>query len=444
MRGVAAALQDDWMVPQSWSRLLVALTRPANRLPTRMRLRLVELFIRNLGAPQSLAGDVKAESLAQWAVDLYASDDPGYDTIVLGAPSGGIGHLAALLGAPFLSELFVTRYRYQGEPDDVVSYMKFGSSLAKIVLENNPSLLVVNHYDPVHDRFMVPHVNYLRMKLLELPDAYQRFIARRLRPGGTILFADCHSPWLQYRLSRRHHFQVGGLGGIADEGYIQGSEEVRRYLAGKHARSASPPASWTLPLPWLPERESEWGSLQQFRRSVEIFASENGYRFLALNGAHPSDFSRIAFYASHQAILNAGQEPSGVLADCFTLTSPTGALRAGLVPLWLPFNCVDSLAFLGEMAPEFPPGKPVLLAPAPSFSPSWDVAGADAWATACGPQTVATWLGIDPKAYPVDVAGLFRFLPALQSWCDRAGARARPSFTVADLEALISRGRVER
>jgi hypothetical protein len=442
MRGVAAALKDEWMVPQSWSRLLVALTRPANRLPTRVRLRLVEFFVRNLGAAQSLADEVKTEGLAQWAVDLYGSDGPGYDTIVLGAPSGGIGHLAALLGAPFLSELFVTRYRYRGEADDVTSYQRFGSSLAKVVLENNPDLLVVNHYDPVHDRVMVPHVNYLRMKLLELPAAYRRFIVGRLQPGGTILFADCRHPWSQYRISRRHHFQVGGLGGIADADYVQGSEEVRRYLAKKHPRSASPPVSWALPLPWLPERESEWGSLQQFRRSVETFASENGYRFLALNGTHPSDFSRIAFYASHQAILNAGQEPSGVLADCFTLTSPTGALRAGLLPLWLPFNCVDSLAFLGEMAPEFPPGKPVLLAPAPSFSPSWDVAQVDAWAAACGPQGGVTWLGVDPKAYPVDVAGLFRFLPALQSWCDAAGARPRPPFTIAALQGLMSRGSV--
>ena len=179
-------------------------------------------------------------------------------------------------------------------------------------------------------------------------------------------------------------------------------------------------------------------SLQAFRRSVETYASENGYRFLALNGAHPADFSRIAFYASRQAILNMGQEPSGVLADCFTLTSPTGALRAGLLPLWLPFNCVDSLSFLGEMAPEFPPGKPVLLAPAPSFSPSWDVAQADARATACGPQADVTWLGIDPAAYPLDVAGLFRFLPALQAWCAHAGTRPHSAWTIADLEALMS------
>jgi hypothetical protein len=443
MRGVAAALNDEWMVPQSWSRLLVALTRPANYLPESMRLRLVRFFVRNLGVPQSVAGEVTAEGLAQWAVDLYGNG-PGFDTIVLGAPSGGIGHLAALLGAPFLSELFVTRYRYQGEPDDVAGYQRFGGSLATTVLQNNPDLLVVNHYDPIHDRFMVSSVNYLRMKLLQLPAAYQDFITRRLRPGGTILFADCHYPWRQYRVSRRHHFQVGGLGGIADADYVQGSQEVRQYLAAKHARSASPPGSWALPLPWLPERESEWGSLQQFRRSAETFASENGYRFLALNGTHPSDFSRIAFFASHQAIVNSGREPSGVLADCFTLTSPTGALRAGLLPLWLPFDCLDSLAFLGEMAPEFPPGKPVLLAPAPNFSPSWDVARANQWVEACGPQADVTWLGIDPRAYPVDVAGMFRFMPALEAWCDAAGLRPRPSFTIADLEALINRGTVQR
>jgi hypothetical protein len=441
MRGVAAALKDEWMVPQAWPRLLVALTGPANHLPEKLRLRLIDLFVRNVGVPGALAAKVKTEGLAQWAVNLYGSEGPTYDTIVLGAPNGGIGHLAALLGAPFLSEHFLTRYRYEGDPDDVASYQAAGASLAKTILENNSDLLVVNHYDPVHDRFLVPYVNYLRMKLLDLPVAYRHFIQRRLKPGGTILFADCRHPWRQYRVSHRHHFQVGGLGGLTDADYVQGSPEVERYLAEKgKSRRTKPEAqrrSWATNLPWLPERESEWGSLQPFRRSAETFASENGYRFLALNGTHPADFSLIAFYASRQAHLEMGQEPAGVLVDCFTLTSPTGALRAGLLPLWLPFNCVDSLSFLGEMAPEFPSGKPVLLAPAPGFSPSWDVARAEQWIAACGPQADITWLGINPAAYPVDVAGLFRFLPALQSWCAQAGARARPSFTIAGLEALM-------
>jgi hypothetical protein len=443
MRGVAAALNDQWMIPQSWSPLLVALTRPANHLPQRTRLWLIDHFVRNLGTPQDLAHQVTADGLAQWAVDLYGADGAAFDTVVLGAPSGGIGHLASLLGAPFLSEHFVTRYRYRGDPDDVTAYSACGTSLARTIIANNPDLYVVNHYDPIHDRFLVPYVNYLRMKLLALPAPYQQFITRRLRPGGTILFADCRYRWGQYRVSRWHTLQVGGLGGLTDIDYVRGSPEVERYLAdkqrGPRQRTSAPRANWSVPLPWLPQRESEWGSLQAFRRSVETFASENGYRFVGLKGEHPSDYSRIAFYATQQAILELGAEPSGVLVDCFTLTSPTGALRAGLLPLWLPFNCLDSLAFLQDMAAEFPPGKPILLAPLPSFAPSWDVTRAEQWQAACGPQAGVAWLGIDPHAYPVDLAGMFRFLPALQEWCAKSGPHEHPAFAVADLEKLIRR-----
>jgi hypothetical protein len=441
MRAVAAALADRWMVPQSWPRLLVALTGPANRLPQQARLWLIDRFVRNLGVPQSLASSVTAEGLARWAVDLYGSEGPAFDTVVLGAPSGGVGHLAALLGAPFLSEHFVTRYRSRNHPDDATGYLTCGSSQASTILENNPDLWVVSHFDPVHDRFLVPYVNYVRMKLVTLPAAYQHFIRRRVRPGGTILFADCRFGWGQYRVSGRHSFQVGGLGGIPDVDYVRGSPEVERYLTEVQGRQrkkpASPRRSWTVSLPRLPQRESEWGSLPAFRRAVETFASENGYRFLGLNGSHPADFSRMAFLASRQAIREMGLEPGGVLIDCFTLTSPTGALRAGLLPLWLPFNCLDSLRFLQDMAPQFPPGKPILLAPVPGFSPSRDVARAEQWLAACGPKADVTWLGIDPAAYPVDLAGIFRFLPALQTWCARNSFTVRPAFTVAGLEALI-------
>ncbi len=445
MRGVAAALQDEWMVPQPWPRILTALTGAANRLPVSWRQRLIDFALRDLGIPPGLSAEVTAQGLAEWAVSLYEQPGspqvPQYDTIVIGAPSGGIGQLAALLGAPFLSEHFVSRYRYSGDPDDVAGYQAFGARLAETILANNPDLLVVNHYDPIHDRFLVPHVNYLRMKLLSLPLPYRDFIRRRLRPGGTLLFADCRLTWGQYRISRRHRFQVGGLGGVTDTAYV-GADLRAAQMPVEEGQTAQPvpsiaPRAWTLPFPWFRQRESEWGSLPTFRRAVEAYAAEHGYRFLALNGTHPEDFSRVAFYASYQAMLNQGQEPSGVLVECFTLTSPTGALRAGLLPLWLPFNCVDSLRFLTDMASQFPRGKPVLLAPVPAFSPSPDVAGASDWVAACGSRADVRWLGTDPSAYPVDLAGLFRFLPALQAWCAEHPARLRPTLLLPDLEALI-------
>jgi hypothetical protein len=275
------------------------------------------------------------------------------------------------------------------------------------------------------------------MKLLDLPEPYVAFIQRHLRPGGTLLFMDCHFSWGQYRVGRRHYFQVGGLGGIADTEWVQGSPQVQQFLAAHGRRDQT---AWALPFPWLSTAESEWGTLPPLRAAVEKFAAEHGYRWRVLHGNHPEDFSRLAFFAAYQAALNAEQEPAGVLVDCFTQTSPTAAIQAGLLPLWLPYNCVDSLDFLCRMAQSFPPGKPVLLAPVPSFAPAWDVARAEDWQAACGPEAGVTWIGASPAAYPVDLAGWFRLQPELQAWCTAAGrsALSRPPFTIADLEALIA------
>jgi hypothetical protein len=146
----------------------------------------------------------------------------------------------------------------------------------------------------------------------------------------------------------------------------------------------------------------------------------------------------VAFYASYQAALNAGREPAGVLVDCFAHVSPTAALKAGLLPLWLPFNCRNSLAFLRSMAPHFPKGKPILLNLAASYTPTWDIASAGDWVEACGEGAQVEWIGADPAAYPVDLAAMFRFVPDLQSWCAGHQNFPPPPFTMHDLEALIS------
>jgi hypothetical protein len=437
MRAVAAALCNEWMIPERWPAYLVALTRPANRLPAAWRGRLVAHFMRNVGVSPALAAAVTAAGLAQWATQLYGSapTNPLYDTIVLGAPSGGIAHLAALLGAPFLSQHFVTRYRYRGPADDVAAYQAFGAQLGETILGANPDLSVINHYDPLHDRFLIPYVNYIRMKLLDLPGPYVEFIRSRLRPGGALLYADCQYNWGQYRIGKRHFFQVGGLGGVADTDFVRDAGPTAHFLATHGAPAGQ--HDWALPSPWLEQPESEWGSLPPFRQAVEDFAEQNGYRFRVVRGAHPEDFAQLAFYAAYQAALNAGREPAGVLVDCFTQTSPTAALQAGLLPLWLPFNCTDSLDFLTRMAPDFPVNKPVLLAPAPGFSPAWDAVSAHQWQAACGPDHSTVWMGVDPAAHPMDIAGIFRFVPALQAWCAQHPRVAHPPFTVADLEALI-------
>ena len=109
-----------------------------------------------------------------------------------------------------------------------------------------------------------------------------------------------------------------------------------------------------------------------------------------------------------------------------------------MLPVWLPFNCSDSLAFLREMADNFPRGKPVLLAPLPSFAPAWDTVSANDWRAACPPDADVTWIGVNPAALPVDLAGMFRFVPDLQAWCTAHPQQPKPSFSITDLEALVS------
>jgi hypothetical protein len=446
MRATAAALAGTWADLGTWPAHIVALSGPANRLPLKVRATLLDRSVRDLGVSPDLASEVNTEDMARWATALYEqspaeSDRPpsgsgqDYGAIVIGAPSGGVAHLAALLEVPFLSEHFLTGYRYRGAADNIAAYHSYGSQLAATILQRNPDLAVINHYDPLHDRAIIPYVNYLRMKLLELPSAYADFIRCHLRPGGTLLFVDCHYGWRQYRVGKRHYFQVGGLGGVRDEDYVKGSTEVQTFLAQQKSLDLS---GWSLPYPWLAEPESEWGSLPAFRQAVEGFADQHGYRFRTLRGPHPEDFARVAFYASYQAALNAGREPEGVLVDCFTHCSPTAALAAGLLPLWLPYTCQHSLEFLRAMAQHFPKGKPILLSLAPAYSPVWDLARIEDWPAACGADPQIHWIGTDPNAYPVDLAARFRFIPELQSWCAGHQTYPRPPFTIDDLEALIS------
>ena len=50
---------------------------------------------------------------------------------------------------------------------------------------------MVNHYDPLDDRFLVRWVNHIRHILLDLPTAYQMAIRRWLVHEGTLMYSDC-------------------------------------------------------------------------------------------------------------------------------------------------------------------------------------------------------------------------------------------------------------
>ena len=432
MRSVAGALRGEFVQPQDMPGWVAALAAVLGPLGRRFNMWVVNRSQSIAGVAPELADRITSSRLAEHALGFYRGVQGQFDAVIVGAPNGGVAHLANALGAPFLSQHLLTAFRDHKHADDICTYAEHGTTLARRVLSRNPDLAVVNHYDPLHDRFLVRWVNHIRYKLLDLPQAYREAIRTWLKPGGTIVFADCRFPWRQYRVGERHTLQVGGLGGVTDEEFLSGRPEIE---AMQRAERSPWTGGWKLDLPLEVQPESEWGTLPELREACAGFAHQGGYSFVPLTAGHPEEFSLLALHA-HQALLRkAGLQAQGILVDCFTHLNPVATRLSSLLPLWLPFNCADSLGFLRRCVEELPQGVPLLFAPVPNFAPAFDTVRLNAWL-----QVLDGWdvhlMGIDSRLYPEDLGGVFRFAPALKRWCEDHPAPVQARLSPDELRAV--------
>ena len=440
LRAVVAALNDAWHAPQQGTTTEKRLARLASYLPESVIRRLIAREVRQRALDPGLARYVKTEGLARQATAHYEllEGKIGYPAILIGAPNGGVAYLAALLGVPFLPGFFLLSFAHHSDPDDVTTYARRGKELIQPILEQNPDLLAVNHYDPVHDRFLVEEVNHVRLKLMRLPEAYRNFIRRHLAPGGVIFYIDNEFSWPNYRFSDRHWLQVGGLGGISEEEYLQGSARLDEWLAQQKSAHRG---GWSLPdsddrLEEGPE--SEWGSLPALRDSVKAFAEEHQYRFRALHGYHPEDFSALAYTAYLWESRLTDRNIQGLLVECFNQINPTAALRADLLPLWMPFNTEDSLDFFMRMIPMIPRDLPVVLSLLPNFTRTPDLPPADAWRRVAQRIGPVSWIGVHPERYPMDLMAIFDYTTDLQHWVqEHPGEDSPPHLAPDDLLTML-------
>ncbi len=434
---VAAALQDAWSQPFRLNPRQARMAKLAERLPKAVVQRAVQREIQKMGLDPALASYVETERIAQQALRAYDGAEGPYPAVVIGASSGGAAYLAALLGAPLLPSYFLFSFTYAGDPDDIDAYHQFGASIIETILANNPELIAINHFDPVHDRLLIAHVNHVRVKLLDLPLAYRRFLRERLAPDGVIFFTDCTYPWEQYRIGERHFFQVGGLGGYDAEVFLEGDPELDDWLAAQGSKHRG---GWRLAddYPLITTRESEWGSWPLFREAVERFAQEEGLQFKAIHGGSPEDFSALAYTAYLWEARLRERSPQGILVECFNTFNPTAALRSDLLPLWLPFLCDDSLHFFARMISYSPENLPLLFSLIPHFQPTPDMPGVSTWEQIASPTNPLIWIGVNPKRHPFDVAFYAEYLPQLQSWTqDHPGIEPRPRLTVKEMLQMM-------
>jgi hypothetical protein len=412
-RAVASGLRgeycDNYEFP-AWQKTLLMFL---GALPQGAARFAISRFESISGLPPSVLANFSVDDLVRQRLGDYVNLPGTFPAITVGAALGGATtYLSLALRGPFLPQAFVTTLKRGSLTGNVNEYLQRTLNTALRLADENPGLMTIQHYDPIHDGWMTRFVNHLRFKLLDLPPAYAEFIKLRLEPGGALVYLEGGASWLRYRVGARSVFQVGGWGGISAEEFLEGSDRIRAYAR----RAGLKFTDWKLkdyPLERGPE--SEWGSEPGLDTALEAFCKREGYRFVRIPLPHPNDFSRLAFRAAQRLLEKEGRLPAGVLVEMFSQFDANAAMQSGLLPLWLIFNTDDSREYLQEMRTQFPAGKPVFFSPLATFSMTPDLVPWQDWEAALkGIDWVN--IGTRPSHYPADARALVKWVEPLRQW----------------------------
>jgi hypothetical protein len=430
-RAVAAGLVgefcDNYEFP-GWQKMLLNVL---GTLPQEVAQFAISRFESISGLPPKVLDNFSVDDLIRQRLNDYAQLPGKFPAISIGAALGGATtYLSLAVGGPFLPQAFVTTLKRGSLTGDVNEYLHRSLDVALRLTSENPGLMTIQHYDPIHDGWMTRFVNHLRFKLLDLPPAYAEFIKSRLEPGGAVIFLEGGASWLRYRVGPRSVFQVGGWGGISAEEFLEGSDRIREFAL----RAGLKITDWRLgdyPLERGPE--SEWGSEPGLVEALQSFCRQEGFRFVRIPLPHPNDFSRLAFSAALKLLEKEGRQPAGVLVEMFSQFDANAARQAGLLPLWLIFNTYDSLEYLKGMGNRFPGGKPVFFSPLATFSVTPDMVSWQDWEIALA-GTKWINIGARPSHYPADARALVKWVEPLRKWVK---SNRQPVIGQLDAEELL-------
>lgn len=431
-RAVAAGLNNAFTENYhfaGWQKQVLTLL---GNLPPGIGRATISQFQRFSGLPASVLQHFSLDELIDSRLSDYAHLDRNFPAILVGPALGGATtSLALSAGGPYLPQAFVLTLRGGSQDGDLAQYFWRSYDAALAIARNDPRLITIQHYDPIHDGWLTRYTNHLRFKLIDLPDQYQQFIRQKLQPGGALIYLDCGASWLRYRVGPRSTFQVGGWGDIPAEEFLSASKRIRKYAK----QSGLKYTNWRMtefPLERGPE--SEWGSEPGLAEALQHFCQQHGYQFVKISLPHPHDFSRLAFAATIKLLEKEGRPPQGTLVECFSQFDATAARLGGLLPLWLIFNTQDSARFLKEMSPHFPKGKPIFFSPLATFSITPDMAGWDDWLEALGGREFIN-IGARQSHYPADARALLEWNQPLLKWVEE---HRQPVKAILDANELFS------
>lgn len=438
-RAVAAGLQGKYSQAYEFDLLTRTLLQIVGAFPQRVAQWLIPRAQKSGALSSELVRNLKIADLIQARLDDYAEVKGPFPAITMGVGMGGTtAHLALGLGGPFLPQAYVMTLEHGSMDGNVRNYYELSAETARIVTERNPGVMSIQHYDPIHDGWLVRRVNHLRLKLLNLPELYQEYIRRNLQKNGEIIYLEGGAKWKQFKVGEKNVFQVGGWGDISAEEFISGSERIRAYCAQEGITDSN----WNLTgFPLIDGPESEWGSEPGLKEAVRTFCEREGYRFTCIHFDDPNRFNQLAFRMVKKQLEIEGREPAGVVVEVFSQYDATSILRSGLLPLWLIFNTHDSARFLKSMVKEFPSGRPLFFSPLSTFSLTPDLATWEEWNDALATKN---WINIGAREshYPADAKALIHWQQPLTGWCQQHEAPVTARMTgkiLAELAEAITK-----
>lgn len=257
---------------------------------------------------------------------------------------------------------------------------------------------------------MLERMAYLRLKRVRLGAIYERFIAERLAPGGTIIVLECHRDWRSTALAERAYFQFGCLGGVPEEEYYDSGERIAEYLA----REGSPYRRWQPPQPDGRRPEAEWGFDPAILDDLRRLAEAHGYGLRRLGTGEPQQLSPFVADLYRWWYRRRGMRADRLLAEAYVQWDPLWVLRLGVVPFWLRFTMLPSYEELRDYLATAEPYEEILINLFSHGLRSPGLVPADQWRELAvrTARSHGDLIGVDEQDFPADAGSTMRYQPA--------------------------------